>query len=133
MRKISESRCCFSLQEGSEAKAPLHHCEARRINAGHEAPTRCSSCDQVQTKSLPSCSSQEHPTENAAARASSRDYLPGADHEVGTVTFLIQPATPSNSAATYVSQHVHLHLRTRFKITPLNNVNDSLPPDLFLA
>lgn len=49
----------------------------------------------------------------------------------GTVTFLIQPAAPFNSAATYVSQHVHLHLRTQFKITLLNNVNDSLPPDLF--
>lgn len=49
----------------------------------------------------------------------------------GTVTFLIQPAAPFHSAATYVSQHVYLHLRTQFKITLLNNVNDSPPPDLF--
>lgn len=49
----------------------------------------------------------------------------------GTVTFLIQPAAPFHSAVMYVSQHVHLHLRTQFKITLLNNVNDSPPPDLF--
>lgn len=47
------------------------------------------------------------------------------------MTFLIQPAAPFHSAATHVSQHAHLHLHTQLKITLLNNVNDSLPPDLF--
>lgn len=47
------------------------------------------------------------------------------------MTFLIQPAASFHSATTYVLQHAHLHLHTQFKITVLNNVNDSLPPDMF--
>lgn len=143
MMKISESRCCFSLQGGSKQKASMHHwgercernqwrTETRWMQGTNEVFFQWPRLNKVAPKLL----NPGTPNGDAAAfsthlRKHPRLSSGGCSSWEGTVTFLIQPAAPFNSAATYVSQHVHLHLRTQFKITLLNNVNDSLPPDLF--